>query len=127
MSRIFHLAIAVQDVNSSVQDYNERMGQEADVVVDGQYALWRTKELNLSIRKASSGEAGKLRHIGWEVDDVPQFTCDKDCNGILWEEFTAKQQAAEIEAAWPETGYKPKKLKPKKDKKKEEKSGEANP
>ncbi|OZG72554.1 hypothetical protein BTA51_15675 [Hahella sp. CCB-MM4] len=124
MGRIFHLAIAVQDVNASVEEYNERIGQAADVVVDGQYALWRTKELNFSIRKASPGDVGKLRHIGWEMDDVPQFTCDKDSNGILWEEFTAKQQAAEIDAAWPGTGYKVKKLKVKKEKKKDDKEAE---
>ena len=119
MSRVFHIAIAVQDISTSVEDYNERMGQPADIVVEGQYALWRTKELNLSIRKASPGEGGRLRHIGWETEDAAQFTCDKDCNGLLWEEFTAKQQAAEIEAAWPGTQYKPKKLKGKKDKNKD--------
>ncbi|WLQ14825.1 hypothetical protein O5O45_02595 [Hahella aquimaris] len=117
MSKKFHLAIAVIDIEQSVEEYNERLGRPADVVVPGEYALWRTKELNFSIRKTAPGEGGRLRHLGWEDSEAKFFTCDKDCNGILWEEFSASQQAAEIKSAWPGTDYKPGKNKDKKSKK----------
>ncbi len=33
---------------------------------------------------------------------------ERDVNGILWERFTADQQAEEIRQTWPATSYQPK-------------------
>ena len=97
-----HVAIGVSDIERCVREYNRRLRQEADLVIPNQYALWRTQTLNLSIRKVSEEEAGKLRHLGWENPEAPEFSSDYDCNGILWEEFTTEQQDQEIERTWPE-------------------------
>ena len=103
-----HIALSVSNVEKSVLDYSVRLGKEADLVIPGEYALWRTETLNLSIRRVSDKESGTLRHLGWENAEAKAFTAETDCNGILWEEFTAHQQAAEIEKAWPGTPYAPK-------------------
>ena len=103
----FHVAIGVTDIARCVKDYNRRLGQEADLVIPNQYALWRTQTLNLSIRKVSEDEAGKLRHLGWENSEASEFSSDYDCNNILWEEFTQQQQAQEIEGTWPGSYHKP--------------------
>ncbi len=105
-----HLALGVSNVESSVEDYSSRLEKEPDVVVPGQYALWRTQHLNMSIRKISDEAAGQLRHLGWENPEATEFTKEYDSNQILWEEFSAAQQAQEIEEAWPGTGYEPKML-----------------
>lgn len=104
----FHLALGVADIAASVKDYTARLGVAPDVVIPGQYALWRTDQVNLSIRLASKNEAGILRHLGWEVPDAASFTADADTNGIVWEQFTAAQQANEIREAWPASSYEPK-------------------
>ena len=103
--RRFHIAIGVTDIEKSVADYAERLGAPPVVVVPGEYALWRTEQLNFSIRKVESEEAGKVRHLGWESADAPGFTVDTDCNGIFWENFSAEQQAKEIQEIWPDAGY----------------------
>ncbi|WP_338461842.1 hypothetical protein VZH09_12905 [Synechococcus elongatus IITB7] len=103
----FHLAIAVADVAASVADYSQRLGQEPEVVIAGAYALWRTPQLNFSIRQTEPEQAGQLRHLGWEDPQAEAFECDRDCNGILWERFTADQQATEILELWPDTQYQP--------------------
>jgi hypothetical protein len=59
----------------------------------------------VSIRKSASEDAGTLRHLGWETDQASAFTSDTDCNGILWEHFSAEHQAEEIREAWPGTVY----------------------
>ncbi len=102
-----HIAIGVSDIESSVEDYSRRLDKEADVVVPGQYALWRTPHLNMSIRKVPDDQCGLLRHLGWENSEASGFTKEYDVNHILWEEFSATQQAEEIESAWPGTGYRP--------------------
>jgi hypothetical protein len=106
MSKL-HLALSVASIERTVSDYSERFGKQPDVVIPGTYALWRTEHLNVSVRTVESGQVGQLRHLGWEVDDAPVFTSDTDCNGIVWERFTAEQQAAEINEAWPEAACVP--------------------
>lgn len=95
-----HIAIGVSNIGRSVRDYSRRLGRKPSVVIPSQYALWRTPQVNLSIRKVSRG-AGRLRHLGWEDSSVPQFTQETDVNGIVWERFTAAQQDEEIRQAWP--------------------------
>lgn len=75
------------------------------LVVPGEYALWRTETLNFSVRQDSTCPPGTLRHLGWEDDDAPTFTAATDCNGLLWEQFAAHHQAAEIHEIWPGTSY----------------------
>lgn len=103
-----HLALGVADIEATVSDYTQRFGQGPDLVIPGTYALWRTAHLNVSVRCTGNDEVGKLRHLGWETDDAESFTSETDCNGILWEHFTAKHQAQEIKEAWPDVAYEPK-------------------
>lgn len=103
----FHLAIATQDIASTVQDYTERMGMEPCAVVEGEYALWRNKFLNISVRQDPSCKPGELRHLGWEDSDANEFTTSTDVNGIVWEHFSAQQQADEMTEIWPANGYVP--------------------
>ncbi|MEX0731086.1 MAG: hypothetical protein WED00_12245 [Aquisalimonadaceae bacterium] len=106
--RKLHLALGMADIENTVSDYTKRFGQEPDLVVPGTYALWRTAHLNVSVRKTGSEGAGKLRHLGWETDKADAFTSETDCNGFLWEHFTAEHQAEEIKEAWPDIAYEPK-------------------
>lgn len=103
----FHIALGVSNIEKSVADYTTRLGQEPDVIIPGEYALWRTDALNVSIRRVPDEASGKLRHLGWENPEAKGFTTQFDNNGLPWEEFTAHQQALEIEKAWPGTGYQP--------------------
>ena len=103
-----HVALGVTNIEKSVREYSGRFGKDADLVIPHEYALWRTPTLNVSIRRIAAHEAGKLRHLGWEHSEAKECTSDQDCNGIVWEEFTAHHQAEEIEKAWPGTGYHPK-------------------
>lgn len=105
--RRIHIALGVADIAASVADYTRRLGAAPVVVVAGEYALWRTDALNLSIRRVDAAAAGTLRHLGWEEADCAAFTVETDSNGIAWERFSAAQQAGEIDAIWPGTGYVP--------------------
>ena len=104
--KLFHIAIGVADIARSVEDYTRRLGCPPSVVVPEEYALWRTSCINLSIRRAS-GAAGTLRHLGWEDPSARSFVTEADVNGIVWEHFTAEQQAQEIIETWPEASYAP--------------------
>ncbi len=104
----FHIALGVPDVEASIQDYRQRLGCGPDLLIPGEYALWRTEALNLSIRKVVAAEAGTVRHLGWEDPSASGFSAERDVNGILWERFTADQQAAEIQQTWPSASYQPK-------------------
>jgi len=102
-----HLAIATNDIEKTVEDYSKRLGCEPCVVVPNQHALWRTDSINMSVRQDSSCKPGELRHLGWEDPEAEEFSSEKDVNNIVWEHFSAQQQAEEIEKAWPGTGYVP--------------------
>ena len=102
-----HIAIATQDITATVQDYSERLGIEPCVIIEGDYALWRNEFLNVSVRQDSSCQPGALRHLGWEDSDATEFTTSTDINGIVWEHFSAQQQADEISEVWPANGYIP--------------------
>lgn len=99
--RKIHIAIGVLDIEASVQDYSIRFGQNPDVVVSNEYAMWRTDSLNFSIRKLAAGEAVQLRHLGWEDASCKTFVTETDVNGIVWEHFSAEQQDQEIREIWP--------------------------
>lgn len=103
--RKIHLAIATNNLDASIADYSERLASQPCVVVAGEYALWRTESLNLSIRRDESCAVGTIRHLGWEDPRAVGFTSDVDVNGILWERFSSLTQAAEIKAIWPEVNY----------------------
>jgi hypothetical protein len=45
----FHLALGVADVEASTGDYSQRLGCRPDLLIPGEYALWRTDAVNLSI------------------------------------------------------------------------------
>jgi hypothetical protein len=98
MNKKFHIAINSTDLNASISDYTLRLGCEPCVIVQNDYALWRTEFLNFSVR--CSGDSSNLRHLGWEDATALKFSKDIDCNGITWEKFTASQQQEEIESIW---------------------------
>ena len=102
-----HLAISTNDIDATVKDYSKRLGAAPCSVVGGEYALWRTDILNLSIRQDSSCSPGELRHLGWEDSGATEFSQDTDVNGIVWERFNAEQQALEINTLWPIAQYQP--------------------
>ncbi|MFZ2542012.1 MAG: hypothetical protein WAW75_09620 [Gallionella sp.] len=104
--RTLHLALAVSNIEQTVTDYSARLGVLPVVVVPGEYALWRTETLNLSIRKTSE-PAEFMRHLGWEDTEATEFSTETDCNGIIWEKFAASHQAQEINEIWPSANYQP--------------------
>lgn len=99
-----HLAIAVRDIASSVAEYSQLLGAEPVLVIPDAYALWRTEILNFSIRQTPS-QHGAVRHVGFEDPNTERFSETTDSNGLVWERFTAEQQAAEIKQHWPGTDY----------------------
>ena len=102
-----HIAIATQNIEATVKDYSARLGAQPCSVVENEYALWRTDSLNISVRQDPQCKPGELRHLGWEDPSATEFTQDTDVNGIVWEHFTAQQQADEINAFWPEAKFTP--------------------
>jgi len=96
-----HFSIASQDITASITDYSKRFGQAPDVVVDNEYALWKTSIMNFSVRYDSALQVGELRHLGWEDADATEFSKETDVNGIIWERFNEQQQNDEIKAVWP--------------------------
>lgn len=96
----FHLAISVDNIEKSVDDYSKRIGAKPVVLIPQHYALWQTDTLNFSIRHDAESKE-RLRHLGWQDETAPQFTAEKDVNGILWEHFSQAQQLQEIEETWP--------------------------
>lgn len=101
-----HVALAVQDLESAIEEFTERLGVPPVTVAGGEYALFLVGCLNLSISEIP-GQAGKLRHLGFEVTDSPSFLVDTDSNGFMWERFTLPQQAGEINERWPGTDWEP--------------------
>lgn len=103
----FHIAISTNKIEETVTDYSKRLGVAPCIFVPGQYALWRTESLNVSVRQDPSCAPGSLRHLGWEDSTAMEFAQDIDVNGIVWERFSAEQQAEEIRALWPEANDRP--------------------
>ena len=91
-----HIAISTDRIEETVSDYSSRLGAEPCSYIANEYALWRTKSLNISIRQDTSCTPGELRHLGWEDPSAQEFSQDTDVNGIVWEHFSAQQQADEI-------------------------------
>lgn len=101
----FHLAISTDRIEETIRDYSARLGVEPCSMVEGEYALWRTEALNVSIRQDAACKPGELRHLGWEDPEAEGFTQEADVNGITWERFRAEDQAEEINHLWPEANY----------------------
>lgn len=97
----FHIALGVAHIETSIEEYSERLQAQPTVVVQGEYALWRTAHLNFSIRKVEPALVGQMRHLGWEDPHAAAFTSQTDGNGVVWECFTLQQQLEEISLAWP--------------------------
>lgn len=100
-----HIAISTNAMAASIADYSARLGTNPCSCVAGEYALWRTETLNLSVRYDCDSKGGELGHLGWEDATAEAFSEEKDVNGISWELFSAQQQADEINQLWPETNY----------------------
>jgi len=101
----FHIAISTDNIDQTVSDYSNRLGSEPCTFIPGEYALWRTDSLNVSIRKDCLAKPGSLRHMGWEDSEATEFAQSTDVNGIVWERFNADHQAEEINELWPEVRY----------------------
>ena len=91
----FHIALAVDDLDTSIKDYSQRLEQEPTVVVAKKYAMWRTDTLNFSINQVL-GRAGQLRHVGFEDEAKEGFSSDFDTNGLEWEHFSPDAQDQKI-------------------------------
>ena len=91
----FHIALAVENLDSSIADYSLRLGQNPTVVVSDKYAMWRTDTLNFSINQIPD-RAGQLRHVGFEDESVQGFSSDYDTNGLEWELFSPEAQDQKI-------------------------------
>ena len=65
-SKKIHLALSVKNLDEVVKDYNKRLGSSPEVFIPNEYALWRTNEVNLSVRVDPSFQPGSLRHLGFE-------------------------------------------------------------
>jgi hypothetical protein len=102
-----HIAISTDKIEETVSDYSARLGAEPCSYIAGEYALWRTEFLNVSIRQDSTCTSGELRHLGWEDPTAQAFSQETDVNGIVWERFSAQQQADEINDIWPSANYTP--------------------
>ncbi|MGM0564944.1 MAG: hypothetical protein ACQES2_11480 [Pseudomonadota bacterium] len=102
-----HIAISTDNIEQTIEDYSIRLGLQPCSSVPGEYALWRTESLNLSVRQDHNCSPGSLRHLGWEDPAATEFTQDTDVNGIVWERFAAGHQADEINELWPKANYKP--------------------
>lgn len=102
-----HIAIATNNIEDTIKDYSIRLEQAPCSFVANEYALWRTDSLNVSVRQDPKCKPGELRHLGWEDSTAPDFSQNTDVNGIVWERFSAEQQADEINELWPEAQYKP--------------------
>lgn len=103
-----HISISTNKIEETIKDYSARLEAEPCSAVSGEYALWRTETLNLSIRQDPKCTSGELRHLGWEDSNTTEFSEETDVNGIVWEKFTAEQQANEINEIWPQANYEPK-------------------
>lgn len=103
-----HIAISTNKIDETIKDYSVRLGVAPCVIVPNEYALWRTDSLNVSIRQDSTCKPCELRHLGWEDPSATEFSQETDVNGIVWECFTAQQQADEINEFWPEALFQPK-------------------
>ena len=62
--------------------------------------------LNIFVRYDSI-EPNSLRHLGWEDSSASSMSSKTDVNGIVLVNFTAQQQADEIQQIWSEVEYKP--------------------
>ena len=105
--RKLHIAISTDKIDETIEDYSRRLDTLPCSSVPGEYALWRTESLNISVRQDATCAPGSLRHLGWEDPAADEFTQDTDVNGIVWERFAAQQQADEINEIWPEAKYQP--------------------
>ena len=101
-SKKIHLALSVKNLDEVVKDYNKRLGSSPEVFIPNEYALWRTNEVNLSVRVDPSFQPGSLLHLGFEDPSVDGFTSTIDSIGIVWESFRAQDQLDEINSIWPE-------------------------
>ena len=108
MKRI-HVALAVSNLDDSIADTRHRLGVEPCVVVPDTYALFRTDSVNLSLTE-NAEQAGQLRHLGIEDSEATAFTAESGPDGLVWERFTAEQQADEINTYWSQANYTPDKL-----------------
>ena len=102
----FHLAISTDNIEATVEDYSNRLNARPCLVIPQEYALWRTETLNISVRR-DRFSTGSLRHLGWEDPNAATMSDETDVNGIVWENFTASQQAAEINQIWSQVDYQP--------------------
>lgn len=102
-----HIAISTDKIEETIEDYSRRLGVRPCSFIPGEYALWRTESLNVSVRQDPTCTSGSLRHLGWEDSTATEFSQDTDVNGVVWEQFSAQHQADEINAIWPEAQYQP--------------------
>lgn len=100
----FHVALAVDDLETAIEELTERLGVGPVTIAGGEYALFLVGCLNLSISELP-GQGGKLRHLGFEDTTTTTYCVDTDSNGVMWEKFTLGLQEEEIKERWPDTDW----------------------
>ena len=65
-----HIAISTDKIEETIKDYSIRLGMNPCSSIFGEYALWRTESLNVSVRYDRTCVRGALRHLGWEDHNV---------------------------------------------------------
>ncbi len=91
-----HIALSTHNLEDSIQEYTQRLSVKPTVIIEKEYALWKTDTVNFSVRQDTNYPAGSLRHLGWENSEAKEFTQDIDVNGIIWERFNEQHQLDEI-------------------------------
>ncbi|WP_017295886.1 hypothetical protein [Geminocystis herdmanii] len=95
-----HIALSTHNLKESIEDYSQRLSAQPTIIIEEEYALWKTETMNFSVRQDKNMDNGSLRHLGWEDAEATEFSQDIDVNGILWERFNSQHQLDEINDLW---------------------------
>ncbi|WP_324282106.1 hypothetical protein VKI21_15285 [Cyanobacterium aponinum UTEX 3222] len=95
-----HIALSTHNLKESIEEYSKRLSASPIIIIENEYALWKTETVNFSVRQDKSVKQGSLRHLGWEDSEATIFSQEIDVNGIIWENFNEQNQLQEIENLW---------------------------
>ncbi|MEM9423424.1 MAG: YbjN domain-containing protein [Spirochaetota bacterium] len=90
-SKRFHITFQVPDLEQSVREYSEILGETPCCVIADRLALWRTGELNLLLRARPKQRMAVLQ-LGLEFDYLESTQRFKDCNQLSWLFFSTHIQ-----------------------------------
>ena len=103
-SKRFHVTLQVPDLQASIQEYCEILGQDPCCIIPGRLVLWRTGELNFLLRAKPKQRTAVLQ-FGWEFDYLENTQRFKDRNQLSWLFFSTGTQDAAINRLNTELEY----------------------